>query len=398
MQASDKAPTVRSTSSRPITSPDDQSATFIELFFDLVFVFSVTQIVGLLHDGLTWINIGQALIIFWLVWWAWTQFTWALNAADTTNSLVELGTLLATGVAFIMAIALPAAFEARALWFAAAYIIVRLIGLVIYYWVAQSDEQQRVAVRSFTLFSLSGFLAVLLGAFTGGVLQYVFWGLAIVLDVTAAQKGAQVEGWNIRPDHFGERHGLFTIIALGETLIVAAASVTGAEWTSTLITVSMLAVATTCALWWSYFVRTKPLIDAKLEAVSGVEQSSTARDAYTLLHFPMMCGIVAYAIAIEEAIAHPLEPLPLTGRLALALGLWLFVGGMGLAVLRATARVLWLRLGLITVAAVLIVALPSAPLVTLSVALATLLAIVVLEQWRIEALNEKYQHLEGETA
>ena len=393
MQASDNAPIVR-----PITSPDDQSATFIELFFDLVFVFSVTQIVGLLHDGLTWIAVAQALIVFWLVWWAWTQFTWALNAADTTNSIVELGTLLATGVAFIMAIALPESFGTRALWFAAAYIIVRVVGLGIYYWVAQSDEEQRVAVRSFALFSLGGFVAVLVGALTGGVLQYVFWGLAIVLDVTAAERGAQVEGWNIRPEHFGERHGLFTIIALGETLIVAAASVTGAEWTSTLIAVSMLAVATTCALWWSYFVRTKPLIDTKLSLSSGIEQSSTARDAYTLLHFPMMCGIVAYAVAVEEMIAHPLEPLPLTGRLALALGLWLFVGGMGLAVLRATGRLLWVRLGLMTVVAVLIVALPSAPLVTLSLALATLLAIVVPEHWRIEASDEKYQHLEGETA
>ena len=397
MQASDRAPIVKPAAVRSITSPDDQSATFIELFFDLVFVFSVTQIVGLLHEGLTWINIGQALIIFWLVWWAWTQFTWALNAADTTNSLVELGTLLATGVAFIMAIALPEAFGTRALWFAAAYIAVRVIGLIIYTWVAQSNASQRVAVRSFALLSLGGFAVVLIGALLGGWLQYIFWGLAIVLDVTAAQRGASVEGWNIRPEHFGERHGLFTIIALGETLIVAAASVTGAEWTSTLITVSMLAVATTCALWWSYFVRTKPLIDAKLEAVSGVEQSSTARDAYTLLHFPMMCGIVAYAIAIEEAIAHPLEPLPLTGRLALALGLLLFVGGMALAVRRATGQLLVVRLALIAVAAVLIAALPVAPLITLSVALVGVVAIDVIEHWSVGSADMYYQHIERQS-
>jgi len=97
--------------SQNISSPEDQSVTFVELFFDLVFVFSVTQIVGLLHNGLDWTVVGQAILIFWLVWWTWSQFTWALNAADTTHPLVQLGTLLATAVAFFMAVALPEAFR-----------------------------------------------------------------------------------------------------------------------------------------------------------------------------------------------------------------------------------------------------------------------------------------------
>lgn len=108
---------------RPITSPEDQSATFVELFFDLVFVFAVTQVVGLLHDGLTWASVGRAILVFWLVWWAWTQFTWTLNAADTTHPWIELGTLAATAAAFFMAIALPNAFAERALGFAAAYVL-----------------------------------------------------------------------------------------------------------------------------------------------------------------------------------------------------------------------------------------------------------------------------------
>ena len=70
---------------RSITSPEDQTVTFVELFFDLVFVFSVTQLVGLLHHDLSWPGVGQAVLVFWLVWWAWTQFTWTLNAADTTH-------------------------------------------------------------------------------------------------------------------------------------------------------------------------------------------------------------------------------------------------------------------------------------------------------------------------
>lgn len=116
---------------RSIVSPEDQSATFIELFFDLVFVFSVTQVVSLLHHDLSWTGVGQALLVFWLVWWAWTQFTWTLNAADTTHHGVGLATLAATSVVFFMAVALPDAFHGEALRFAVPYALVRLIGLTL---------------------------------------------------------------------------------------------------------------------------------------------------------------------------------------------------------------------------------------------------------------------------
>ena len=113
------------TSPQSLSSPEDQSVTFVELFFDLVFVFSVTQVVGLFHHGLNWSTAGQGVLVFWLVWWAWSQFTWALNAADTTHQWVQLGTLLATAVAFFMAIAVPDAFHGHpmclrspTLWFA----------------------------------------------------------------------------------------------------------------------------------------------------------------------------------------------------------------------------------------------------------------------------------------
>src|SRR5262245_30936818 len=79
-----------------LASPQDQRVTFVELFFDLVFVFCVTQVVGFFHHGIEPRTVGQAILVFWMVWWAWTQFTWTLNAADTTNTQVELKTLLAT--------------------------------------------------------------------------------------------------------------------------------------------------------------------------------------------------------------------------------------------------------------------------------------------------------------
>jgi low temperature requirement protein LtrA len=366
---------------QPIVSPEDQKVTFVELFFDLVFVFSVTQVVGLLHEQLDWIAVGQAILVFWLVWWAWTQFTWALNAADTTHHLVEIGTLIATAVAFFMAVALPDAFHDRALWFAVPYVLVRVIGLALYAWVASADPSQRAAVRTFAVVSIGGLVAVLAGGLAGGAMQYWFWGFAILLDIIAAAVGGQAEGWNLHPDHFGERHGLFVIIALGETLIVAAGGVAGALWTGHLIVVAVLAVAITCGLWWTYFPRAKPELDRAMESSRGTEQSKMARDVYSLAHFPMLCGVIAYAAAIEEAVAHPSQSLPFEGRVALAVGLTLFVGGMVVAIWRATRRLLWPRLILTVGTAILIVvATGVAPLFNMVIAFAGVVVIAAMEQ------------------
>ncbi len=364
-----------------IVSPEDQKVTFVELFFDLVFVFSVTQVVGLLHDGLSWIVVGQAVLVFWLVWWAWTQFTWALNAADTTHPTVELGTLVATAVAFFMAVAVPEAFHDRALWFAVPYVLVRLIGLALYAWVASENASQRAAVRTFAVVSIGGLVAVVIGGITGGAMQYGFWGLTILLDIVAAAVGGRAEGWNLHPEHFGERHALFVIIALGETLIVAAGGVTGAQWTGDLIAVAILAVAITCGFWWSYFTRAKRELDHALESRRGAEQSSLARDVFSLAHFPMLCGVVAYALAVEEAVAHPSEPLALEVRAALAVGVALFIGGMAVAMWRATGRMLLARvLVTVGVAIAVLVVTRVAPSVTLGIVLVGTTTIAALEQ------------------
>jgi low temperature requirement protein LtrA len=367
--------------SQSISSPEDQSVTFVELFFDLVFVFSVTQIVSLLHGGLDWVVVGQAILVFWLVWWAWSQFTWALNAADTTHPFIQFGTLLATAVAFFMAVALPGAFGERALWFAITYVLVRAMGLTIYALVASENPALKTAVRAWILVSLGGLVAVLLGGILGGAAQFWFWAAAILLDVIAGAIAGRFEGWDLHPEHFAERHGLFVIIALGETLIVAAAQASGGDWTAGLMSVAILAVAVTCGLWWSYFPRTKPVLDRAFEAASGIEGTKLGRDVFSFLHFPMLCGVIAYAFVVEEVVAHPGEALALDGRVALAAGLLLFVGGMAVAIWRATRRVLRPRVVLILVtAAAVVVASGISGQLSLAIAFAGVLVIVVIEQ------------------
>jgi low temperature requirement protein LtrA len=373
------------TSSPTITSPEDQRASFVELFFDLVFVFSVTQVVRLLHHSFTWSGAGQAILAFWMIWWAWTQFTWTLNAANTEHHLVELGTLIATAVAFFMAVALPGAFSGGAMAFAVPYVLVRVMGLTLYSWVASENPSLRGAIRTFALASIGGLVAVLAGALTGGATLYWLWGLAILLDVIAAAVGGQSEGWDVHPEHFCERHGLFVIIALGETLIVAGGGLTGSVWTGDLISVAVLAVAVTCGLWWTYFPRSKPVLEQALASHKGSRQSMMARDAFSLIHFLMVCGIIAYAAAIEEMAAHPSEPLGIEGRLALALGLLLFVGGMAAAMLRCAGHLLLPRIVLTAATACAVLAVTGVPpLVTLAIALAGIVIIAVQEQRAVE--------------
>lgn len=328
-----------------VVAPHDQTVTFVELFFDLVFVFSVTQVAHLLAHHLDWMGVGQSVLVFWLVWWAWTQFTWALNAADTTHVRIVLGTLVATGVAFFMAVALPGAFGENAIWFALPYVTVRVIGLAMYMGVAwEADSGQHAAVRRFAIMSVGGLAAVVAGAIAGPPAQYWLWGLAILLDVVAALVGGEAEGWNLHPDHFGERHGLFVIIALGESLIVAGAGLVGAEISPALLGVGAMTVALICALWWSYFWTAKSELDRSLESSEGTDRTKFARDVYSLLHFPMILGVVGVAVALETVVHHPTEPLDLTNRVALALGVGLFTGVMGLALWRASGRAPILRL------------------------------------------------------
>ena len=365
---------------RSLVSPEDQSVTFVELFFDLVFVFAITQIVGLLHGELGARPVGEAVLVFWLVWWAWTQFTWALNAADTTHPGIQFTTLVATGVAFFLATSLPGAFGERVLWFAVPYVAVRAIGLTLYARVASAiGPEQRAAVGTFSMVSLGGLVAVLAGAVAGGDTQYWLWGMAIFLDVVAAGVGGQAGGWDLHPGHFVERHGLIVIIALGESLIVAGGLV-DRVWDTSTLAVGIAAVAVTCGLWWTYFVRAKPRADQAVESMHGTRLTKAARDAFSLMHFPMLCGIIAYAVAVETALAHAHDPLHLDARIALALGLLLFVGGMALVVRRATGSWMVPRLVCVGAAAIGVIAVGGvSPLVTLAIALAGVAAVAVLE-------------------
>jgi low temperature requirement protein LtrA len=222
-------------------------------------------------------------------------------------------------------------------------------------------------------------LAVIVGAVVGGMAQYAFWAAAIVLDLAAAGVGGQLAGWNLHPDHFAERHGLIIIIALGETLIVAASGLVAAPATLGSLTTALLAVALTAALWWCYFRTAKPLFEHAMAAQIDSARSRLARDVFSVLHFPMLCGIIAMAAATEVALAHPHEPLEAGARLALGGGAVLFVCGSAAAMWRATGRLSPWRVGLMPVAAGLMVAVARLPLAAMGLLLVGLILLALVE-------------------
>jgi len=231
-------------------APEAQAVTFVELFFDLVFVFAVTQVTALTAHHLDPAGIARSGVLFWLIWWAWTQFTWTLSPADTQHPQVQALTLVATGAAFIMAASVTDAFGADPFWFAVPYVAIRLIGISLQVRIDRERAGEGVGISMAWVYtSLAGLLVVLAGAAAPSDLRPWVWLAAIVLDLTAAGVSGRNAVWDISPTHFSERHGLFVIIALGESLIVAGTAISEAERTTDLVLVAGATLVVACLLW-----------------------------------------------------------------------------------------------------------------------------------------------------
>jgi low temperature requirement protein LtrA len=321
-----------------IRGSEEQGATFVELFFDLVFVFAVTQVTGVLAHDLTGSGLVRALIIFWLVWWAWTQFTWSLNEADTEHIAVRMITLFATALAFMMAVTVPLLEQPIGWLFPVSYLAVRVVGIGLQWRLASGDAEWLRAVRIWTLSSSVGLVAVIASIFLPPAQRIVALGVAAIADVGAALRAGQSE-WRLFPKHFAERHGLFVIIVLGESLIAAGVTAGAQEIDAGVLTVTITAVVAACAFWWTYFAWVKDALEEGLAAQPPAHVGRFARDVYSFAHFPLIFGVVGFAVAIEESVAHPKDPLEPGGTAALAIGVALILGGAALALVRAHQRV-----------------------------------------------------------
>jgi low temperature requirement protein LtrA len=368
---------------RSVRASQPQGVAFVELFFDLVFVFAVTQLTAQTAHDLTPQGVLRAILVGWLIWWAWTQFTWTLNPADTTHDRVRVLTLVATAAAFVMAASVPRAFTDEALWFALPYLVVRLLGLGLQVLVEMEREgTDHTAVYRWATLSLVGLALVLVGALVDPGLRSVIWLGAIGADFAAASLAGRATTWDLNVAHITERHGLFVIIALGESLIVAGAAIAGAQVTSGLVLSVGAAIVVACLLWWTYFGWLEDALKHRFASARPDRLGPLARDAFSLAHFPLVCGIVGYAVAVEAAVAHPDEPMTGPVLAALGIGVALFVASSALSLWRLGGRVLVARLAalvVMAVALVIVAAIAPPPVVPLGTVALVLFGVVILE-------------------
>jgi low temperature requirement protein LtrA len=373
-------------------APEAQSVTFVELFFDLVFVFAVTQVTVLTVHHLDAGGVARSAVLFWLIWWAWTQFTWTLSPADTQHTAVRALTLAATATAFVMAASVPRAFEDDPLWFAVPYVVVRLLGLALQVRVDREQHEHAHADHdghhddegismTWVWISLVGLGVVLLGGVVDVPGRTWVWVGAVAIDFAAASVAGNGAVWHLHTGHFSERHGLFVIIALGESLIVAGTAVAGDDRTADLVLTAGASLVVACLLWWTYFGWLKEALEERFAEATPEQVGALARDAYSLTHFPLIGGIIGFAVAVEEIVIHPDQPAEAAVVASLVVGVGLFITASAAAHLRLSGEVLWPRLAITAGALGLAVAVSGGhPVWPLVVVAAGLLAVVIVEE------------------
>jgi low temperature requirement protein LtrA len=273
------------------------------------------------------------------------------------------------------------------------YILIRLIGIVLYVRVTTNLKGQNSAVLLFALLSITGLVAVFSGAFVSPSLRVYFWLAAIALDLLASFIAGRKDGWQLNSKHFAERHGLIVIIALGESLIVAASAISNSNdgRSTELLIVGALAVLVTCLLWWSYFSWIHENIDESFSKKSGSQQAMLARDAFSLMHFPLICGIIGIAIGFEKILQHPNEVLSIPVGSALGGGYLLYIGFTAISLWRSSKILLIPRIIILVISSVVFIFTIGYPSkYALSVIAISLLLMFIVE-WKMCKHSENVQ-------
>jgi low temperature requirement protein LtrA len=330
---------------------EGQRATTLELFYDLVFVFAITQVSHLLLDDLSWLGAGEALLALLVVWWAWNYTTWVTNELDPDSIAVRLLLLWLMLLTLVLAIAIPDAFGERALLFAGSYVAIQLSRHVFLTFVADSRgtiERER-AGRILFWFVVAGVFWIA-GAFAEDEARAALWVLALAIDLAAPLHFYSIPGrarlshrtWEVETAHFAERFQLFMIIALGETIVLTGATTAGLDLDVARMAAFALAFAATAALWWLYFDYVARIAERRLALASN--RTVLARDGYTYLHAVLVAGIILAAVGDELVIAHPTEELSRAELLAVVGGPALYLFGHALFRLRMAGSIAWKRL------------------------------------------------------
>jgi low temperature requirement protein LtrA len=309
-----------------VHAPEDKQVTPLELFFDLVFVFAITQVTSFVYVDPTWTRLIEGLAVLAVLWFAWSGYAWLGNTANADEAAMRVMLLAAMSAMLITSLAVPRAFGSYALIFGVAYFVVRALHIGTYTMVARSQHDPALAAvvgrLASTILPAAGLL-ILAGALEGGA-RAACWIAALALDYGGiALRG--IDGWRIAPGHFAERHGLIVIIALGESIVSLGVGAGAVRLDAGVVVGALLGVLAAAALWWAYFDVVATVGESRLRAAEPRAQALLARDSYTYLHLPMVAGIVVFAIGVKWTLAHEGGHLPAVHAVALCGGTALYL-------------------------------------------------------------------------
>jgi low temperature requirement protein LtrA len=336
----------------------ERRATFFELFFDLVYVFAITQLSHHLLAELTWGGAAEAAFLLCAVYWAWNYTTWMTNWFDPEVATVRLVLVLVMLASLLMAVAIPEGFGDHALLFAASYCALQVGRNAFVVGVTPPGPFHRnfQQILTWSLLSVPFWIA---GALVDGSARWALWLAAFGLDLAAPLARFWLPGfgggtpfieWEIDPGHFAERFQLFVIIVLGESIVLTGATATDVGLEASVVVALVFAFVSSVALWWLYFgqVATAAVRRMAADEVPG----RFGRDAYTYLHLPIVAGVLLAAVGDELVIAHPSDQLETAGALVALGGPALYLLGLVAFGARVGRHQPWTR----TVAAIVLLA------------------------------------------
>jgi low temperature requirement protein LtrA len=375
---------------RPRGDGATQQTTSVELFFDLVYVFAVTQLSHVILDHPTVAGVAQAAFLLLIVWWAWIYTTWMANWFDPATSAAVRGVLTAVMLAsLLMAAALPEAFGEHALLFAASYVALQVGRNAAAASLLHRRHRLRDIFERLVVWSVAAGVLWLAGATLESDQRLLLWIPALLLELSAPVAGYWLPGrgrantadYDIEGGHFAERCQVFIIIALGESIVVTGATAASAGLTSTVVLCLGVAFVETAALWWLYFGTATE--NARVTLSTSEEPGRLARDAYTYAHLPIVAGIIATAVAGELLIATPHEAPDGVGLAMILGGPALYLLGESLFCWRMTGAASPKRLAVAVLLLLLVPVGGQVSALLLSVAVAALL--LALAAWELRA-------------
>ena len=296
----------------------------LELFFDLVFVFTITQLTSVLFHAPTLRGGAQVVLMLGVIWWMYGGYAWMTNAVSAHTTARRLLLLGGMGGYFVLALSIPHAFDGSGLAFGLAYLVVVSVHTALFTRAATASVTR--AIFKLAPFNVVAALVIVLGGALGGTTQYVLWAAAVCFEWLTPVVRVN-RGFQIAPAHFVERHGLVVLIAIGESVVAVGIGVSHLAVDGALVVAVLLGLALSACLWWLYFVADPERAERAMAAMGPIRRARAALNAYGYAHLPILLGIVAIAAAERAAFERPFHELSWARAAILAAGVASFLIG-----------------------------------------------------------------------